>query len=489
MINRCVPMKKNHLKETVIDGGYCIGCGACAAIQDTPFEMEMDEWGQYQASAQEGAISAPRAENVCPFSARARDETQIGRALYGDHATFDKHVGYYRACYAGHVAEGDFRGRGSSGGMCKWILYEVLRRNLVDRIIQIVAQSPEPEDETIYGYHVIESPEEVLDGSKSVYYPVEMSGALEYIRENPGRYAITGIPCFVKAIRLLARQEPVFDERIRYCVGLICGHLKSKRYADMIAWQFGVEPGRLAHIDFRKHLPGTRANEKGVEVKHIDGGAEVAEPDIVQNLFGTNYNHGFFQYNACNFCDDVVGETADISVGDAWLDEYLEEGEGTSIIVTRHPMMERIVEEGISEGRLQLDSVSADTVAESQSGGFRQRREGLAYRLHLADEQDKWRPPKRVEPSKSHVGMERQKVYDLRMQMSEQSHVAFQKALRAGDFEVFRKEMEPLLEDYRELYRLKGWERVRKGIQRRIRWVLEWFVNTLGFATRTSSNA
>jgi len=65
-------------------------------------------------------------------------------------------------------------------------------------------------------------------------------------------------------------------------------------------------------------------------------------------------------------------------------------------------------------------------------------------------------------------------VYDLRMRMTEKSHVAFQKALREGDFKVFRREMEPLLDAYRELYRLKGWERIKKGIQRRIRWTRDW---------------
>lgn len=470
---------QSGLEETVIEGGYCIGCGACTAVQDSSFEMEMDERGQYQATSKEERNENPGGEKVCPFSAEARDETQIGHALYGSHATFDEHVGYYRSCYAGYVTEGEFRAEGSSGGVAKWVLYELLRRDLVDAAIQIVAQAPEPTDGTVYGYTVMDSSDEVLEGSKSVYYPVEMSGALDYIREHPGRYAITGIPCFIKALRLLAQQEPVFEERLEFCVGLVCGHLKSKRYADMIAWQFGVEPGNLAHIDFRKHLPDTRANEKGVEVKSIDGDAEVADPDIVQNLFGTNYNHGFFQYEACNFCDDVVGETADISVGDAWLEEYLDDGEGTSIIVTRHPVMDRIVEDGLEAGRLDLDAVSADTIAESQAGGFRQRREGLAYRLYLADEQDRWRPPKRVEPSKSHISEERRKVYDLRMQMTERSHTAFRKALRKGDFEVFREEMGPLLEAYRELYRLKGWERIKKGIQRRVQWIQEWNIGQL----------
>ena len=142
----------------------------------------------------------------------------------------------------------------------------------------------------------------------------------------------------------------------------------------MIAWQFGVAPGKLAHIDFRKKLPGARANEKGVAVESMDVETDDADPDIVQNLFGTNYNHGFFQYNACNFCDDVVGETADISVGDAWLEEYLEDGAGTNVVVVRDPVIHQLIEKAIDERRLHFEKVSADKVAESQAGGFRQRR-------------------------------------------------------------------------------------------------------------------
>lgn len=474
------------LRKTVIDGGYCIGCAACTAVQGSPFEIEMDKRGQYRATLKGGEPRNARAERVCPFSSEAKNETQIGEILYGDQSAFDEHVGFHRACYVGYVTEGAFRAKGSSGGMGKWILCELLRKDLVDGVIQIIAQSPKSSGDSIYGFNIIDAPEDVLEGSKSVYYPVEMSGALDYIREHPGRYAITGIPCFIKALRLLAHEEPVFKKRIAYCIGLICGHLKSKHYADMIAWQFGVEPGKLEHIDFRRKLPGTRANEKGVKVESIDGNMEVAEPDIVQNLFGTNYNHGFFQYNACNFCDDVVGETADISVGDAWLDEYLENGKGTNVVVVRNPVIHRLVEDAIEEGRLDCEVVSADKVAESQAGGFRQRREGLAYRLHLADEKGTWRPPKRVRPSVSHISQKRRMVYDLRMRMTKKSHTAFQKALRKGDFEVFRREMQPLLEAYQELYRLTGWERIKKGVLRRTRWVRAWLKRKLSLESDRS---
>lgn len=41
-------------------------------------------------------------------------------------------------------------------------------------------------------------------------------------------------------------------------------------------------------------------------------------------------------YKACDFCDDVFAETADIALGDAWLPEYVQDGNGTNVVVTRN---------------------------------------------------------------------------------------------------------------------------------------------------------
>lgn len=460
---------KDFLKETVIDGGYCIGCGACTAVDSSNYSIEMNAFGQYVAQIDdeiESGISGNRADKVCPFSEKSKDEDTIGAEVFGEEAQFNPFIGYYLASYAGYVCEGGFRKLGSSGGMGKWILYELLKEGLVDAVIQI-GLNLKTSDDIIYNYTVMKEPGEILTGSKSVYYPIEMSEALLYIKENPGRYAITGIPCFIKGLRLLESHESVFDERIHYHIGLICGHLKSRHYADMIAWQLGVKPGKLNYIDFRKKLPGTRANEKGVEVESIVESENTKGPEIVQNLFGTNYNHGFFQYNACNFCDDVVGETADISVGDAWLQEYLEDGAGTNVVVVRNPVIHRLIENAIDDGRLEFKKIDPETVVQSQAGGFRQRREGLAYRLHLTDETGAWRPPKRVKADATLINKKRKKIYELRMEMTEQSHTAFQKALRVEDLNEFKASMVPLLRQYQELYKPGIVHRIKRGITRR----------------------
>lgn len=473
-------MSNQVLTDTVLEGGYCIGCGTCTAVAGSPFHIVMNRDGCYEATLDGASVDPAAVEaaaRVCPFSAQSRNEDDLGKARFGEVAPYDPYVGYHRAIYAGYVVEGDFRARGSSGGFGKWILHELLRQGMVDAVVQVMEHTPDEANNTVYTFTVMHQPEEVLNGSRSVYYPVEMSQALAYIREHPGRYAITGIPCFMKAVRLLQEEDSVFAERIRFGIGIICGHLKSTRFADMLGWQLGVEPGELAHIDFRAKLPGKTAKQKGVAVSSRRPDANVQEPEIVQNLFGADYNHGFFQYKACDFCDDVVGETSDISIGDAWLPEYIPDGQGTSLVIPRNPLLHEVLAKASAEGRIHLETLTVDQAVASQRGGFRQRREGLAYRLYLADKAGTWRPPKRVKPSAWHINRRRKAIYRMRTRLAERSHEVFKRALAARDFGLFRREMGWMLEEYRLLYRPTFVQRIRKGIARRWR---RWMKSQVG---------
>ena len=93
-----------------------------------------------------------------------------------------------------------------------------------------------------------------MAGAKSRYYPIEMSKVMDFIKNNEGRYAFVGIPCFIKTARRICRQDPIIAKRIHFFVGLVCGHLKSKAYSDMLAWRAGFDPADMKTIDFRHNL-------------------------------------------------------------------------------------------------------------------------------------------------------------------------------------------------------------------------------------------
>ena len=50
---------------------------------------------------------------------------------------------------------------------------------------------------------------------------------MKTVKDVPGRYAIVGIPSFIMAVRLLAEKDDTIKDRIKYTVGLICGHQKA----------------------------------------------------------------------------------------------------------------------------------------------------------------------------------------------------------------------------------------------------------------------
>ncbi len=79
---------------------------------------------------------------------------------------------------------------------------ELLRRQLVDGVAHVVPCNPSVEGR-LFRYTISRSIPDVRAGACSRYYPVELSEVLRTIRTTPGRYAIVGIPCFIKAVNLL----------------------------------------------------------------------------------------------------------------------------------------------------------------------------------------------------------------------------------------------------------------------------------------------
>lgn len=436
-------LKMGQIDNNVIPGGFCIGCGACTYFDPDAYRIEMDQFGKLQALKNPGAIPGPDTDRVCPFSDASLNEDQLAEVLYPN-SQVAPHLGRYIDCFVGHVKRSPFRELGSSGGFGKWILWKLLDEGHVDAVIQ-VAYSDKPG--RMYDFKVCETADAVLDGAKSAYYPVTMDEVLNHIRDNPARYAITAVPCFARAIRNLAAVDSSIGNGVVFVVGIICGHLKSTAFAESLSWQLGIPPNALKSIDFRGKIKGKKANEKGVTATAED---RISTMRSSRELFGGDWGWGFFKYKACDFCDDVVAETADVSIGDAWLPEYMNDSEGTSVLILRDERIAEVIRNGLEEGELNIVPISPDRVLESQAGGIRHRWEGLALRLKDMERAGAWAPKKRVVANDA-IPFRRRNIYRMRRIISEVSHYAFVEAKNAQDIEIFYKQMRPLVR------RLDGW--------------------------------
>lgn len=416
----------------IVKAGLCIGCGACVGLAPRgTAAMAWDLHGQLKPRGRPGWLRVPTEEfaRSCPFSPLAHDETELAEARFPDAAMADPLVGRHVAAYVGHAAEGGMREAGSSGGMATWTARELLRQGLVDAVIHVAEMPVTEPGRPLFGYRISRTEDEVRLGGKSRYYPVELSSALEEVRAFPGRYAVVGIPCFIKAVHLLRSRDPVLGERIVFTLGLFCGHMKSARMVESFAWQMGAGVGDVARIDYRVKDPGRPANWYRAQLTLAGG--EVRAEDW-WHLADGDWGAGFFQNPACNFCDDVVAETADISFGDAWVEPYSSDGRGTNVVVVRAPALDALLRAALHEGRVVLDPVDAAFVAGTQAAGFRHRREGLAYRLTWRHRWRRVTPRKRVAPGAAGLPWRRRLVYRLRASISAWSHRVFWLARRLG---------------------------------------------------------
>ncbi len=449
----------------VIKYDYCIGCGACA-YADRNFTIGFDKLGMYKAQYNNNIEpeNVEIADKYCPFSDNTIDEDQLSEIYFEKDLLKNENIGKYIECFAGYVKEKPFRKTGSSGGFGKWILYKLIKERKVDYIIQVTEGGGNNE---LFSYKVFRTDDAVLKGSKSAYYPVTIANMLNFIRENKGYYAITALPCFSKALRNICLQDNVISKRLKYIIGIVCGHLKSSAFAELFAWQLGVFPDNLKSIEFRDKIKGMRANEKGAYA--INKKDEKTPVKSSKTLFGGNWGHGLFKYKACDYCDDVLGETADLSVGDAWLDDYINDPAGNNVLVIRNKEIHKLVIEGIKRGDLKFEPIDVQQLVKSQEGGLRNRREGLQYRVYKQKRKGKWVPKKR----NFHffkIKHERKRIYRLREIIRVKSHKYFHVAKEKNDLYYFINKMQKITKKTEKpglLYRIESklyrkWQPIKK---------------------------
>ena len=456
--------------KVVIRQDYCIGCGACAAVSGSPYRMMMMPDGRYLPQAQEGLGKVGwmpvRPHQVCPFH-EGPNEDVLGQALYAPLSScHHPDVGYYDGLYAATVVHPHARMRSSSGGMATWLLRTLKAQGLIDGVIH-VGRGPGGA-EPLFQYQLSTTGRQIREAAGSRYYPVEFSGVLNEVRKRPARYAFVGVPCYIKALRLLAREDDSLRRSIAYTVGLFCGHMKTAAYAEYLAWQLGVQPGELAGIDFRCKSPKQPANRYGLRVWDIWGWERTAP---MAELFGSDWGWGLFKPKACDYCDDVAAELADVTCGDAWLPEYVHDGRGTNIVVVRHPELHQLMKAGEARGVITLQALQPGHVRRSQAANYRHRHQGLAFRLWLVQRAGDWHPPKRITPPRgTGVGLwfPRGRLYRQRLTLSRMSHRVYGRARSLSNLGYVRRQLAPEIALYERLRR-PMWRRILGAWLRNLR--------------------
>jgi len=340
---------------------------------DDRLEMKWNSLGFLEPALTGLGDIDPDVVKYCPFNKTPDPEIETEDELSGiflkDAPEFDNKLGRYFKNYIGYSNE--FRESSSSGGLATSILNGLLIDGIVSGIFVVT------EVDGSYGYQMMVDVEDITTISKTRYIPVTLVELFEKINEFEGAVAVTGVACFIKAIRIRKYYDPTLISKIPFLIGIICGGWKSRFFTDFLSVKTGIEAG-YSHQDYRiKEGSLSAYNYSYGAFDKSDGEFKTIKMKELGDRWGT----GLFKSPACDFCSDVMNELCDISWGDAWIAGYKEDNKGHSIAIVRTQKAMALIASLIAEGDLKLEDMTVEKMIESQSSSFYHRQDTLAFRV------------------------------------------------------------------------------------------------------------
>ena len=372
-------MYKPLVVDKIVEKDICTGCGICTAVcNNSSLKMDWNDSGFLVPFEINQCDLNGSCIKVCPFNPSPDDEVktenEISNIFLNDKGlNYHKRLGKYYSIYAGHSKE--FRLTSSSGGLATYVFHKLLENNEVNYLVTVKKSN---NDSFEYQYNIICSKHDLLKSSKTRYYPVSLSTVINKIKHLDGFVAISGVSCFVKAIRLLQVEDESMKNKIKFLTGIICGGLKSKYYSDFLASASHKKYQGYSSPEYREKNHNSTAGDYNFNMIDSDS----VKRTIAMKTLGDMWGTGLFKCNACDFCEDVSNELCDISLGDAWIEPYINDGKGSSVVITRTILAENIIRQGIENNELVIDSIDEDEFIKSQKGSYTHRQDTISYRLN-----------------------------------------------------------------------------------------------------------
>ena len=298
--------------NNISESAFCSGCGVCSAVcPKACINIRENARGELRPVIDDTAcISCGKCKTVCPTFNAISGESQNATVYLG--------------------TAPDFAGNGSSGGVATYFINAILENKTVDHAVLV---KPQNDPDELFSYTVCKTKEDLEKCQGSAYYPVTLQKALNDIKSTDGTFAVIGVPCFINALKKLKASSGFWDKKLKVLIGIVCGHTPNRHLVDCLAFKSGHKREDITSCRFRINDVGRPAWDYGVRLAYSDKSKTVS---FGSDDFGFLFWRRLFIGDCCLNCSDVFAENADITFMDAWLPEYKEKLEGTSIIICRN---------------------------------------------------------------------------------------------------------------------------------------------------------
>jgi len=288
--------------------------------------------------------------------------------FYANAPHFHEYTGSYQEISIGYAQDAEVRSNAASGGIISAVLLFLLQKKHINGVVTLRMSHEKP---WLSEPFIATTREEILEAAQSKYTISSVNEILPEMEKFNGNLAYVGIPPQVQSIRKLQKINDPSVKNVKYIFGPFYGNtlyfssiksfLKSygeKDYTQIkkLYFRYGEWPGNM-----RIEMQSGRI----IELKK----------------FHANYLIPFHVLQNSLYCTDFTNEFTDISGGDAWAPVYEERGKGFSMIISRTPQGQQIIDEMRSEGLLEANPITEEEAITMHSHGYDFKKRGGFIRI------------------------------------------------------------------------------------------------------------
>lgn len=323
----------------VSEDSMCTGCGVCAAVcpHDVISMMIDKSKGVYQSSVNlETCTDCTICLKSCPPLTWSNEQKTD---------KYDEAIGDYVSVYAAYSNDEKIRIDSASGGFITTLLIYMLDKKLISGAVVVKRDEKNP---LVSKPFIATTAEEIKNAKGSKYSPVKYDEIVKEIIENNYKdLAIVGLPCHIEGIARAEQKNKKLKNKFKYKISIVCGQAPSFLGYEYSAKKLDIRTEEITELKNRGDgWPGymqIETKEKNIKVP-----------------YGSKYSMGMvlssplFTPLACQMCADSVGYESDISVSDAWLNEYMGDKKGTNLVLTKNPEIDAVVRQMTADGYMTL---------------------------------------------------------------------------------------------------------------------------------------
>lgn len=252
-------------------------------------------------------------------------------------------LGHLINCYTGYSVDENMRWHGSSGGVITTILCTMLNKGLISGAIILTHN---PQDPLHPSLSFVNNESDIKAAAGSKYCPTKPNFRVKELLSEPGKIAVVGLPCNIRALRELEQINDKLKSKIFIHLGLLCGKCPNFYATEYFLKKHGIDEMNVSSISYRgEGWPGK------ITVKTKQGDSRSFSYRSWTHF--AYYPH--FVPIQCVLCYDITNQQADISLGDAW--GLSRDKIGTSVVISRTTEGEKILHDLFEEGKLVLNVI------------------------------------------------------------------------------------------------------------------------------------